>query len=199
MKKDKKIIVNLGCGTVRLPNSIGVDRVKIKGFVDKVHDLDKVPYPFKSNSVDEIHMYHVLEHLQQPIKKMEEIHRILKPKGKIYIRVPHFSSMGAFSDITHVRPFGYTSFDCFQKDDYHHFYTNVEFKIVEKRIKYLGLYPNSGDYAKYVHPNQCPVWARPFVLLLNKMIDISPIFFERVWCFSVGGATELVVTLEKVK
>jgi len=196
--KKQKTIVNLGCGTVRWPDSIGVDRVMIPGFVDVVHDLDTVPYPFKDNSVDEIHIYHVLEHLQYPIKKMEELHRILKPGGIIYMRVPHFSSMGAFSDITHVRPFGFTSFDCFRKEDYHHFYTEVEFEILNKQIKYLGLYPNSGDYEKYVHNNQCPVWARPFVLLLNKLINSSPIFFERVWCYWVGGATELVVTLKKI-
>lgn len=194
----KRTIINLGCGTVRIPGSVGLDRVKIPGFVDVVHDLDRLPYPFKAETVDEIHMYHVLEHLQQPIKKMEELHRILKPGGIIYIRVPHFSSMGAFSDITHVRPFGFTSFDCFRKDDYHHFYTDVEFEIVEKKIKYLGLYPNEGDYEKYVHPNQCPYWARPIVRILNGMINYSPIFFERLWCYWIGGATELVVTLKKV-
>src|SRR5687768_1431325 len=111
-----KKIVNLGCGKVRIPNSVGVDRVKIDKYVDVVHDLDIVPYPFKSNSVDEIHFYHVLEHLHQPMKKLEEIHRILKPGGVLHMRVPHFSSMGAFTDLTHVRPFGYFSFDCFRKN-----------------------------------------------------------------------------------
>ena len=66
MKKTGKKIVNIGCGKTRIPGSIGLDVVKIKGFVDKVHDLNKTPYPFKSNSVDEIHMYHVLEHLDKP-------------------------------------------------------------------------------------------------------------------------------------
>ncbi len=198
MSNKKRVIINLGCGAVRIPGSIGVDRVAISDFVDVVHDLDKVPYPFKNNSVDEIHFYHVLEHLQQPIKKMEELHRILKPGGIIYLRVPHFSSMGAFSDITHVRPFGFTSFDCFKKDDYHHFYTEVEFKLLEKKIKYLGLYPNDGDYERYVHQNQCPFWARPFIILLNRMINYAPIFFERIWCYWVGGATELMVTFKKI-
>ena len=197
MNKTKKVIVNLGCGKVRIPNSIGVDRVKIENYVDVVHDLDRVPYPFKSNSIDEIHMYHVLEHLHDPIKKLEEIHRILKPGGILYMRVPHFSSMGAFTDITHVRPFGYYSFDCFIKDNYQHFYTDIEFEIVKKEIKYLGLYPNDGIYAKYIHPNQCPWFARPFVRVLNFLINLSPVFFERVWCYWVGGATEVIVVLEK--
>jgi SAM-dependent methyltransferase len=193
----KKIIVNLGCGKVRIPDSIGVDRVKIENYVDVVHDLDNVPYPFQNNSINEIHMYHVLEHLHDPIKKLEEIHRILKPGGALYIRVPHFSSMGAFTDITHVRPFSYYSFDCFEKNNYQHFYTKVEFKIVSKEIKYLGLYPNDDLYAKYIHPNQCPWFARPFVRMLNFLINLSPMAFERVWCYLVGGATEVVVNLKK--
>lgn len=193
----KMTIVNLGCGKTRIPGSIGVDRVRIENFVDIVHDLDKTPYPFKNNSIDEIHFYHVLEHLQQPIKKLEEIHRILKPGGTLYMRVPHFSSLGAFTDLTHIRPFGYMSFDCLQESDYHHFYTNAEFKIVKKEIKYLGLYPNEGIYEKYIHPNSCPAIARPFVRLLNLLIDLSPMFFERVWCYWVGGATEVYIILAK--
>ena len=193
----KKTVLNLGCGTTRIPHSIGVDVVKIDSYVDIVHDLNRIPYPFKSNSVDEIHIYHTLEHLSEPLKKIEECYRILKIGGKLFIRVPHFSSMGAFSDITHVRPFGYTSFDVFEKDDYHHFYTEVSFKLLRKQIKYSGLYPNSGVYAKYIHENTCPLLVRPLVHLLNFMIGLSPIFFERVWCYWVGGAMELVVDMEK--
>ncbi len=198
MRSTDKVILNIGCGKTRLPQSIGVDLVPIEGFVDVVHNLDVTPYPFDSNYADEIHMYHVLEHLHDPLHKVEELHRILKPKGVLYLRVPHFSSMGAFTDITHVRPFGYLSFDCFQKADYQHFYTTKEFEIVHKEIRYLGLYPNSGFYAQYIHANQCPLFARPFVLALNLLINVSPVFFERCWCYWVGGATELVVTLRKI-
>lgn len=194
----KKLILNLGCGKVRIPDSIGVDRVKIEGYVDVIHDLDLLPYPFESNSYNEVHMYHVLEHLKDPLKKIEEIHRILKPGGILYLRVPHFSSMAAFTDLTHVRPFGFFSFDCLEKNNYQHFYTKVEFKIISREIKYLGLYPNSGIYEKYVHKNKCPIILRPFVKLLNYAINFSPIFFEKVWCYWVGGATEVVISLKKV-
>jgi len=197
--KEKKIILNIGCGKTRIPDSVGVDRKMIKDFVDVVWDLDKTPYPFPDSYADEIHMYHVLEHLNNPLVKVEELHRILKPNGILYLRVPHFSSMGAFSDITHIRPFGYGSFDCFQSGDYQHFYTEVEFKIIDKEIKYFGLYPNSGVYEKFIHRNHCFILFRPFVLLLNFLISLSPTFFERFWCYWVGGATEVVVTLRKSK
>lgn len=193
----KKVIVNLGCGKTRIPGSVGVDRVKIENYVDIVHDLDKTPYPFTNNSVDEIHLYHVLEHLHDPIRKLEEIYRILKPNGILYLKVPHFSSMGGFTDPTHVRPFGYTSFDCLEKGNSHHFYTKAEYTILKKEIKYLGLYPNTGLYEKYIHPNQCLLIARPLVLLLNLLINYSPMFFERFWCYLVGGAMEVSMVLKK--
>ena len=197
MHAQGKTVLNIGCGKTRLPNSIGVDLVHIDGFVDVVHNLDVTPFPFENDFADEIHMYHVLEHLHDPLHKMEELHRILKPGGVLYLRVPHFSSMGAFTDITHIRPFGYLSFDCFEKTIYQHFYTTKEFEILHREIRYLGLYPNSGFYAQYIHGNQCPLIARPFVLALNFLINLKPIFFERFLCYCVGVATELVVTLKK--
>lgn len=193
-----KIVLNIGCGKTRIPDSIGVDEVKLDGYVDVVWDLNKTPYPFSDNYADEIHLYHVLEHLNEPILKIEEFYRILRPGGMLYIRVPHFSSMGAFSDLTHVRPFGYISFDCLQPDNYHHFYTKSTFKIVKKEIKYFGLYPNDGVYAKYIHPNQCVWFAKPFVRLVNALIKLSPTAFERLWCYWVGGAMEARFDLEKL-
>lgn len=193
-----KKIVNLGCGKVRIPGSLGVDRVLIDNYVDVVHDLDVLPYPFEDSSVDEIHLYHVLEHLREPLKKLEEIYRILRPGGILHMRVPHFSSMGAFTDITHIRPFGYLSFDCLEPDNYQHFYTTAEFKILKKEIKYFGLYPNRGIYEKYVHGNQCPLLVRPFVRLMNFLIGLSPVVFERLWCYWVGGATEIALELKKL-
>ena len=192
-----KVILNLGCGKARLPGAIGVDRVDIKDYTDIVHDLNKVPYPFVGSSVDEIHFYHVLEHLDHPVRKLEEIWRILKPGGILHMRVPHFSGMGAFTDITHVRPFGYESFDCFAEGHYQNFYTTARFTILKKEIKYFGLYPNDGLYEKYVHPNQCILLVRPFVRLINVLIKLSPVLFERVWCYWVGGATEVVIDMRK--
>lgn len=192
-----KIVINLGCGKTRIPGSIGVDKMELKGYTDITHDLDTLPYPFKSNYADEIHFYHTLEHLHDPIRKIEEIHRILKPGGILFMRIPHFSSLGAFTDITHIRPFGYASFDCFQKDSIHSYYTNARFKIVSKEIKYFGLYPNSGVYEKYIHNNYCVWFAKPFVRIVNFMIKLSPVFFERVWCYWVGGAMEIIIVMRK--
>lgn len=195
--KQKKVILNLGCGKTRIPNSIGVDSVKIKDYVDIVHNLDITPYPFQDNYANEIHLYHALEHLHNPIRKLEEIYRILKPGGVLYMKVPHFSSMGAFTDLTHIRPFGYSSFDCLEKGHYHNFYTTINFRILKKEIKYFGLYPNGEIYEKYIHHNSCSLLLRPLIRLINFFIKLSPIFFERIWCYWVGGACEIDIILKK--
>lgn len=192
-----RIIINLGCGKTRIPGSIGVDVVKIPGSVDVVHDLNIAPYPFESNVADEIHFYHVLEHLDNPVAKLEEIHRILKPRGVLHMRVPHFSSNGAFTDITHKRPFAVCSFDIFEEGNYHNFYTKVRFQILKKELKYFGMYPNEGVYAEYIHANQCPMLARPFVRAINFLMNLSHTAFERFWCYWVGGACEVVIDMRK--
>lgn len=197
VSREQKRILNIGCGKTRIPGSIGLDRVKIDDFVDVVHDLDLIPYPFANNYFDEVHMYHVLEHLHSPVDKIGEMHRILKPGGVLYLRTAHFSSMGAFTDITHIRPFGYWSFDPFDVKDPHSYYSKSQFNIIQKEIKYFGLYPNSGVYEKYIHANQCPWAFRPVVLLINFLINLSPTAFERFWCYLVGGATEVCVVMEK--
>jgi SAM-dependent methyltransferase len=194
---DKNIFLNAGCGQTRIPDAVGTDIKMIPDYVDIIHDLNKIPYPFKENCFDEIHLYHVLEHLDIPIEVVEELNRLLKTNGILYIRVPHFSSMGAFSDITHKRPFGYSSFDCFDEFHPYHFYTDAKFLIIRKKIKYHPYFPNSGIYEKYVHNNNCLMILRPIVLLFNFLISLSPLFFERIWCYLIGGATEIEVELKK--
>jgi len=104
--------INLGCGKDIREGWVNVDRVKIDG-VDIVHDLNKFPYPFKSNSADYISMKHILEHLDDIPKVMEEIHRILKPYGKVEIIVPYYKSTAAVTDPTHKHLFTEHSMDFF--------------------------------------------------------------------------------------
>jgi len=73
--------------------------------VNLVYDLNRTPYPFKDNFFDEVYCSHILEHLYSTYDKFLEIWRILKPNGKLIVKVPHFSSNNTWSDPTHVRPF----------------------------------------------------------------------------------------------
>ena len=100
--------LNLGCGTDIKEGCINVDKVQLDG-VDVVWDLDKYPYPFiKDNSIDRIFAFHILEHVKDYEKTMEELNRIMKVGGGLYIRVPHFSAPIANSEF-HRRFFCFTN------------------------------------------------------------------------------------------
>jgi len=69
--------------------------------VDVVWDLNNYPWPFKDNEFDYVHAWAIIEHLDEPIKAMAEIKRILKPNGTVKVRVPHFSAWNNYGDPTH--------------------------------------------------------------------------------------------------
>lgn len=97
--------VDLGCGRKKEPGFIGVDAKDLPG-VDIVQDIMVGPLPFKDESVDEIRMSHVLEHIPAgncTLDLFNEIHRIMKPGGTMYIETPHWHHECAWSDPTHVR------------------------------------------------------------------------------------------------
>jgi len=78
-----KKILDIGCGNHKVKGAIGLDFVKIKG-VDIVHDLNKIPYPFKDNSFDVIYANQVLECLEIPLDNvLGELCRICKPEGRL--------------------------------------------------------------------------------------------------------------------
>ena len=65
------------------------------------------------NSVDQIIMSHVIEHLHDPLKAMDHLWRLAKPGTLIELRVPHGASDSAWTDITHLRPWFPNSFRSF--------------------------------------------------------------------------------------
>lgn len=97
--------IDLGCGRSKKDGFIGVDCLGFDN-VDIVHDLNKFPYPFSDNEVDEVYMDNVLEHLKNPIKVIDEIYRISKNKAIITISVPYFRSFYSVIDPTHKSFFG---------------------------------------------------------------------------------------------
>ena len=96
--------LNLGCGEKRIPGYINVDKF---GNPDIRHNLESFPWPWKENTVSEILLIHVLEHLGKDIEIyfgiFKEIYRICKPGAKIKIVVPHFRHQFFYDDPTHVR------------------------------------------------------------------------------------------------
>lgn len=124
--------LDIGCGGSKREGFIGVDILKLDG-VDIVHNLTSFPYPFEDNSVDEIWMDQVLEHLQNPMRVIEELHRICKHDAKITIGVPYFRSFYAVIDPTHVNFFGIWWFNYF--DPTHAFCKKYQYSSARFMIK----------------------------------------------------------------
>lgn len=93
-------ILNVGCGPVRIPNSVGVD-IDPASAADVVHDLDIFPWPFADASADRVVCSHVLEHLHYPWHAMKEIVRVARSGAVVEIATPHYSSPDSWGDITH--------------------------------------------------------------------------------------------------
>ena len=110
--------LNLGCGNKILDGYVNVDKFDLYN-VDIKHDLEKFPYPFNDNSVEEIKLSHVLEHIgQNPdvfIRILKEFYRICKNQALINIAVPHPRHDHFISDPTHVRPITVLSLFLFDK------------------------------------------------------------------------------------
>jgi SAM-dependent methyltransferase len=105
-------VLHLGSGSKRLPGATTVDVLSLPG-VDIVHDLDVTPWPFADNEFSVVYAHNVLEHLNNQIAVMEEIHRVLKPGGHAVIAVPHFRCVDAWSDPTHRHFYTAASMDSF--------------------------------------------------------------------------------------
>lgn len=63
--------------TMDSDNSTGAD------IVGDIHDI-----PLKENSIDALICSSVLEHVSDPIVAIREIHRILRPGGKLFVFIP---------------------------------------------------------------------------------------------------------------
>jgi len=78
--------LNMGCGNDILVWYLNRDIIKLP-WVNKVYDFEKFPYPFKDNEFDEIYCSHVLEHMNDLWKVMEEFNRIGRKGCIIKVKV----------------------------------------------------------------------------------------------------------------
>ncbi|WMW81638.1 hypothetical protein RF679_05000 [Undibacterium cyanobacteriorum] len=100
------IKLNLGCGFNKLPGFVNVDKFDACA-PDVVVDLEVLPWPFADNSVSEVLLSHVLEHLGASVDVfqgiIQELYRVCCHDAVIKIYVPHPRSDNFINDPTHVR------------------------------------------------------------------------------------------------
>src|SRR2546427_4742792 len=84
----------------KYPGSIGIDRNPACR-ADVLCDLDHIPYPFADSSFDQLRAIHVIEHVSDVVRSMEEFHRLVRPGGRVRIETPHYTDFSSFCDPTH--------------------------------------------------------------------------------------------------
>lgn len=98
LASDDLISIDLGCGSSKTADHVGLDKEYSDG-VDVVHNLeDGIPYP--DNSASEITAKHVFEYLKNPDQIMREIHRVLVKDGILNFEVT-CSANGTLADPLH--------------------------------------------------------------------------------------------------
>ena len=122
-------VLDVGCGSKKYPGAVGVD-VSADTDADVVLDLDRPPYDgLETASFDQVLCQDVLEHVAEPVRVMEELHRVTRPGGRIHVRTPHFSSVLAYGDPTHRHYFSTLAVRSLAEPGFAH-YTPVRMRVV---------------------------------------------------------------------
>ena len=137
-------ILDVGCGRNKYAGAIGIDRNPATR-ADVLCDLNRPPYPFADGSFDEIRAVHVVEHVEDVIALVEELHRLLRLGGRLLVVTPHYTDFASFCDPTHRWHLNSFSFRYFTEPYTYDYYSPVRFREVSVRIvmprlwRWLGL------------------------------------------------------------
>lgn len=161
--------LDIGCGVNKLPGAIGIDR-NPDSRADVLADLDVFPYPFRDSSFDRVYAAHVIEHVGDVMRTMEEFYRLVRPGGTIYLATPHYTDFSSFCDPTHRWHLNSYSFRYFGKNhggfDY---YSRIGLTETKVRVKLLALWRYLG-----------------FEFLVNAWPRFR-LFWEQYLCFVIRG------------
>jgi SAM-dependent methyltransferase len=137
---EKPRILDVGCGVRKYPGSIGID-VNPASAADVICDLDRFPYPLADRTFDQLRAIHVIEHLTDVIRAMEEFHRLVKPGGRVRIETPHYTDFSSFCDPTHKHHLNSFSFRYFgENHGGFGYYTEAKFREISVRVKLLAFW-----------------------------------------------------------
>jgi SAM-dependent methyltransferase len=133
-------ILDVGCGINKYPGAIGVDR-NANTRADVLCDLDRFPYPFRDSSFAQLRAIHVIEHVSDVIRAMEEFHRVLQPGGRLFIATPHYTDFSSFCDPTHRWHLNSFSFRYFgENHGGFGYYSAARFREIKIRVRLLAFW-----------------------------------------------------------
>ncbi|OGF73230.1 hypothetical protein A3E06_03440 [Candidatus Giovannonibacteria bacterium RIFCSPHIGHO2_12_FULL_44_42] len=168
--------LNLGSGKDIKAGWVNLDSAKLPG-VDVVHNIEKLPLPFKDSEFDEILCQDVLEHIEY-ILVLKDMHRILKTGGKLKIRVPHFTSKNNYIDPTHKKRFSIYTFEMFCRNSPHSktkerdYYFDFNFDCVKSSRIFFD------------HSSRWLIYNRPMEWLVNLNKTTRFLYESTGWCYS---------------
>ena len=132
--------LDVGCGINKLPGSIGIDRNPASR-ADVICELDQFPYPFRDSSFEALHAVHVIEHVGDVMKTMEEFHRLVRAGGEVRIVTPHYTDFSSFCDPTHRWHLNSFSLRYFGEDNAGYgYYSKVRFQEISVHVKLLAFW-----------------------------------------------------------
>lgn len=117
-----KLLVNLGCGKApaHAPKTGGTwavvnhDRVQHAEWVDVAWDLNSLPWPWRHDQVTMLYAISVLEHLHLTLlESVNECWRVLKPGGRLKVKLPLWDVDVSWDDPTHRWHVGRHGLDVF--------------------------------------------------------------------------------------
>jgi 2-polyprenyl-3-methyl-5-hydroxy-6-metoxy-1,4-benzoquinol methylase len=99
-------ILDIGCGPGWILSSLSENwdkhGIEISKFASdhasqfgEIHNGTLVDYEFNGHPFDVIHMYHVIEHIEDPVGALKKIFDMLAPGGKLILGTPDFDSAAA--------------------------------------------------------------------------------------------------------
>jgi len=114
-KNKRGIKLDCGCGLNKQKGFIGMDKRKIPGVVDIIHDIEVFPFPLPDNTCSVILMSHVIEHIKPwlMIDLMNELWRVMEPGGQLWLAFPYAGSFGFWQDPTHCNGCNQATFTYF--------------------------------------------------------------------------------------
>lgn len=109
------IKLNLGCGVDYRDGWVNVD----KGYApcDVKHDIEQCPWPWEDDSVDEVSLKHVLEHVEKECLPniVRELGRVCRNGAIITVESPYALSDNFMTDPTHKLPITQRTLEYFDK------------------------------------------------------------------------------------
>ena len=128
---------------------------------------DALNIPLKKNSVDSVFSSQVLEHVPNPQKMVDEIHRILKKDGTC-ILTTHMAQ------VLHGEPHDYFRF------------TEHGLRELFKEFKHVEIKPNGGallsliQFFNFAFEEKLPLISKPFIIMSNLTVKkLDKMFFDR--------------------